>query len=93
MYERFKKEVQPALKSKVEEFKILDYGKLTEEDLWDYLLNKKWKRPKEDVHLFEIVADILSIQPGEFMNYATVEAFKIGTSILDDEEERRELLK
>ncbi len=93
MYEQFRKNVRPAIKSKLEELEMLGYGAVTEKEVWDYLLNKKWKKPKEDAHLFEIVADILAIKPGEFMNYATVEAFKHGSSTLSDEEERRELLK
>ncbi|SEM32023.1 Post-transcriptional regulator [Mesobacillus persicus] len=92
-YEPFKKNVRPALKSKLEEFEVFGYGAVTEKELWEYLVNKKWKKPREDVHLYEIVADILSVQAGEYMNFATVEAFKVGTLTLTDEDERRELLK
>ncbi|MBM4762406.1 post-transcriptional regulator [Bacillus sp. B15-48] len=81
------------MRSKLEEFKILGYGEAKEQELWTFLLNKKWKKPKDDVRLYEIVADILSVQPGEYMNFMTVEAFKLGSFVLDDEDERRELLK
>lgn len=93
MYEQFRKNVRPAIKSKLEELEMLGYGAVTETEMWGYLLNKKWKNPKKDAHLFEIVADILAIKPGEYMNYATVEAFKLGSNTLSDEEERRKLLK
>ena len=92
-YEHFMNDVRPALKSKREEFAVLGYDAVTEQELWAYLLKKKWKKPKEDVHLYEIVADILSIQPGHYMNFATVEAFKHGSIDLDNEAERKALLK
>lgn len=93
MYEQFRKNVRPAIKSKLEELEMLGYGAVTEEEMWEYLLNKRWKKPKEDARLYEIVADILAVKPGEYMNFATVEAFKLSSVTLSDEEERRELLK
>ncbi|PLR93746.1 post-transcriptional regulator [Bacillus sp. T33-2] len=93
MYEQFYGKVKPALESKLEEFSMLGYGTVTEKELWDYLTKKKWKKPKEDVHVYEIVADILSVQPGQFMNYATVEAFKFSGFSFEDDQERLELLK
>jgi hypothetical protein len=92
-YEQFRKEVGPAIASKQAEFKMLGYEDVTQKELWEFLINKKWKRPKEDVCLYEIVADILAIQPGEYMNFMTVEAFKHGQSVLEDKGELSELLK
>lgn len=92
-YEVFHQDVQPALKSKKEEFTMLGYEGVTEQEIWIFLTRKKWKKPKNDIRLYEIVADILSIQPGEYMNFVTIEAFKFGNLSLEDEEERRELLK
>lgn len=92
-YGRFYKQIKPALVSKVEEFKIFGYEQVTEKELWDFLTNKKWKKTKDEIQLHEIVADILSAKIGELMNYTTVEAFKLGDFALDDEEERKALLK
>ncbi|TCN24590.1 post-transcriptional regulator [Mesobacillus foraminis] len=92
-YEAFQKDVQPALKSKQEELAMLGYEGVTEQEIWNFLTRKKWKKTKDDIRLYEIVADILSVQPGEYMNFVTIEAFKIGSLSLDDEKERRELLK
>lgn len=92
-YGRFYNEISPALKSKVEEFKLFGYEKVTEKDLWDFLTKKKWKKVKEDIHLYEVVADVFSVKIGQLMNYTTVEAFKMGDFALDNEDERRELLK
>ncbi|WLR56221.1 post-transcriptional regulator [Mesobacillus subterraneus] len=92
-YGRFYKQVKPALESKIEEFKIFGYEQIKEKELWDYLTKKKWKKPKEEIQLYEIIADILSAKIGDVMNFTTVEAFKLGDFALDDEEGRRELLK
>lgn len=92
-YGRFYTEIEPALKSKLEEFKLFGYEKVTEKELWAFLTKKKWKKQKEDIHLYEIVADVFSVKIGELMNYTTVEAFKMGDFSLNDEAERRELFK
>lgn len=92
-YGRFYKQIKPALKSKEEEFKLLGYENVSEAQIWEYLSKKKWKKPKEEIHLYEIVADILSAKMGDVMNFTTVEAFKLRDFDLSSEEERRELLK
>ncbi|TKC20057.1 post-transcriptional regulator [Robertmurraya kyonggiensis] len=92
-YERFRNDVKPALKSKVEELSLLGYGTIQEQQLWDFLINKKWKRVKEDIKLFEIVEEVMSVKAGEYMNYASVEALKLTEFSFDNEEELKELLK
>lgn len=92
-YGRFYKQVKPALESKIEEFKIFGYEQVGEKELWDYLTKKKWKKPKDEIQMYELVADILSAKIGEVMNFTTVEAFKLGDFTMEDEEERKELLK
>ncbi|WP_066050025.1 post-transcriptional regulator [Robertmurraya korlensis] len=92
-YDRFRKEVHPALISKMEEFSLLGYGTISEDSLWEFLRKKKWRKPKEDMKVYEVVSDILSINVGEYMNYATVEAFKSEEFSFANDEERRELLK
>lgn len=92
-YERFRAEVQLVLQSKIEEFLLLGYGSITEQELWDFLLAKKWRRPKEDMKLFEIVEDVLAVKPGDYMNFAAVSAMKGTDFSLDDEEELKALLQ
>lgn len=92
-YDRFRKQVEPALISKIEELKLLGYGTINENQLWDFLVSKKWKRVKEDIKLYEIVDEILSLKPGEYMSYASVEALKLADFSFDNEEELKELLK
>lgn len=91
--DRFRSKVRPALKSKQEEFLIFGYGRVSEEDIWDFLVNKKWRKENNEMKLFQIVQDILSLKVGEFMNYTQVKALKEAEFTLDNEEERLELLK
>lgn len=92
-YERFRNDVEPAVKSKVEELSLLGYGTIQEQQLWDFLIKKKWKRVKEDIKLFEIVEEVMSVKAGEYMNYASVEALKLTEFSFDNEEDLKELLK
>lgn len=55
LYER----VRPALKSKVRELKKLNYDYINEVDVWNYLIQNKWKNEKGLV-LSDIVDDILN---------------------------------
>lgn len=76
LYDRFRENVFPALLSKVEEFELYGYDKVNENDLWQFLTRKVWKRASEEKQLHEIVSDIMNVKVGDYMNYATVEAFK-----------------
>ncbi|MED4530838.1 post-transcriptional regulator [Metabacillus fastidiosus] len=73
--EKFKHAAKPAITSKLEEFRILGYEDMTEEKLWDFLKNKKWKK-LDGVLIHEVVSDILSVKISDFMNYATIESYK-----------------
>jgi len=94
IYDGFRYELQPALRSKLEEFQLLGYNTITEDELWKYLTQKKWKRPSEDRRIFELVQDILHVKISEYMNFATIEAFKLDNFFTElSEEEKRQLLK
>ena len=88
-----RREVQLVLQSKLEEFSLLGYEQVSENELWNFLLQKKWRKINEPKLIHEIVADIMSIKVGEFFNYATIEAFKDAEFAFDNEAELRELLK
>jgi hypothetical protein len=90
-YLRF--QVAPALQSKLEEFRILGYMEISEPQLWEFLLKKKWKKIKEEFKLHEVVQDIFSVKVSDFMNYAKVESFKAAEFSLNNEEDWKELLK
>lgn len=92
-YQLYFHRLMPVLESKVEEFKVLGYGKITTEDLWSYLTQKKWRKPKDGIRMNELVADIFSTNIGEYMNFAALEAYKSPNLFADlDSEELQELL-
>ncbi|WP_245676195.1 post-transcriptional regulator [Domibacillus iocasae] len=75
-YDVYYNKLLPALISKVEEFRLLNYETAETKTLWRYLLNKKWKKIDEERPLSRLVGDILSVKPGEYMNYMQIAAFK-----------------
>lgn len=92
-YDHFRTVVEPALQSKVEELSLLGYGTYQVAQIWTFLVKKKWKKPKEEIFLYEIVEEILSLKPGDFMSFQTVEALKSTQFSLPNEEDWKELLK
>ncbi|MGE6259534.1 post-transcriptional regulator [Heyndrickxia sporothermodurans] len=93
-YDQYFKMVEPALKSKAEELELIGYGQVSTKDIWNYFIKKKWKKVKIEVHIHELVSDILALKSGEFMNFTTVEAFRSPNWFAElNEEELQELLK
>jgi len=74
--EKYREQVQPFLTSKCEEFKLLDYHNVTEDLLWNYLLEMKWRRLTEASRLHQVVADITGIRVSDYMNYASLDVIK-----------------
>lgn len=73
-YNHIFEHVLPALESKKSEFKVYQYETVTEEDIWKYCVEKKWR--KLDVlslSLHQIVNDVLSITPAEYMTYEQIQ--------------------
>ena len=54
------KRVKPALHAKEEEFHRLGYSKVKSVDIWNYLIEMKWKSGK-DLMLSDIVSDIMNL--------------------------------
>jgi hypothetical protein len=93
VYDDYFSMLKPALLSKAEEFSILGYDKVSNEDIWDYLKEKKWRNPKEGIRVYELVSDIMSLKPGDYMNYATVKAFRSPDLLKDlDSDELQQLI-
>ena len=68
------KRLKPAITSKVEELQLNNYDAITEEQLWDFCLKHVWKN--EDIincRMHQLVADILSVTPAQFMTYTQVD--------------------
>ncbi len=93
-YDSYYHLLEPVLESKAEEFTVLGYGKISKQNLWEYLTRKKWRKHREGIRVYELVSDILSVKVGEYMNYATVEAYKSPNWFTElDSEELQELLE
>jgi len=67
---------EPQLKelcqAKAEEFHLLGYEEVSAQNVWGCVA-RKWKKMPG---LHEAVADILSLQVGQLMNYLTISAFR-----------------
>ncbi|MDR4948712.1 post-transcriptional regulator [Neobacillus cucumis] len=86
-------QVQPVLKSKLEEFRLLGVDSVTEQGLWEYLIKKKWKKVKHEMRLYEMIQEILSVKVSDYLNYVTIESYKTSEFSIENEEELKELLK
>jgi hypothetical protein len=91
--DHFRTQVQPALASKLEEFRLLGIDSVTEQGLWDFLIKKKWKKVKDELKLYEIIQEILSVKVSDYISFATIETYKTAEFSFDDENEMKELLK
>ena len=87
-YQRYYHRLKPALVSKVEEFRLLGYGAIDMDSLWNYFIKKKWRNIQQDMRIYELVSDIISLKPGDFMNYAQVEAYR-SSSIFTEQNQKQ----
>ncbi|WP_223702875.1 post-transcriptional regulator [Sutcliffiella deserti] len=74
-YDLFRSDLTPVLRSKLEEFQLFGHSTVTEEELWECLTRKKWKRPETKM-LHHLVNDIYSLSITDYMSYITIEAYK-----------------
>ncbi|CAH2716231.1 Post-transcriptional regulator ComN [Neobacillus rhizosphaerae] len=91
--DHFRTQVQPAIASKLEEFRLLGIDSVTEQGLWEFLIKKKWKKVKDELKLYEIIQEILSVKVSDYISFATIETYKTAEFSFDDENELKELLK
>jgi hypothetical protein len=73
-FTEWKDEVQPAVKSKKEEFHFMGYESVTEEEIWNCVLTKL-KKKKEEPRLHILVDYILSLTLNDFMTWLTIQAY------------------
>jgi hypothetical protein len=67
--------VLPVLQSKVEELHMLGYTQATEDNVWDCLHKKVWKKDIEK-RLYQVVQDIMHLSPGVYMTYISMELYQ-----------------
>lgn len=69
--------VLPFLVSKCEEFRFSDYDTFSTNDIWQYLVKKKWRKKEiGDMPLHEMVNEIMEMRVSEFVAYHQIEGFK-----------------
>lgn len=85
--------VLPALESKKNEFHLYGYTVVTERGLWDYLVQKKWRRKDiSNMRPYEIVQDLFKLFPAQFMTYTQTEAQRNSSAFPELSEEERAIL-
>lgn len=65
-----KQRITPALNTKVKELKQSNILYVTNEDIWEYLKTNIWPN-KTDLTLYDIVNDILKLQPDIIEEFIT----------------------
>lgn len=84
-FEVWKEDVMPALTSKKEEFHMLNYDRVTEEEVWECVL-AKLKKEKEFVRIHHLVKMILTLKVTDYMNWLTIGAYKGPNWFVGEEE-------
>ncbi|AMX82777.1 transcriptional regulator [Geobacillus subterraneus] len=85
---QLRKQLMPALECKYDEFRLLGYTQVTIDGLWEYLCARKWKNALAEKKLYELVSDILSLSPGEYMAFLTRRSYERQRAAGDDDLER-----
>ncbi|PGL70566.1 post-transcriptional regulator [Bacillus sp. AFS055030] len=75
----FKPMLQVVIESKLDEFRMLGFDTVSEDDLWECLERTSWRKKEDEPKLFQLVEDILSLTVNDYMNYIRIEAFKSPT--------------
>ena len=74
-FDGWRNAVEPALDSKVDEFHLLGYERVTKDEIWDCLMYEL-RKPKEFIHINQFVNKLLLLKPQAYMNWLTVKAYQ-----------------
>lgn len=78
-HEELFRKVLPVLQSKLEEMKFNGYEGIRLEDLWNYCLQKKWrKKNMDEIRIHEVVSTIFSLSASEIVNHLQIQQFQKG---------------
>ncbi len=94
-YDKLFNKVLPVLESKLEEIQYYEYDQITVEDIWNFCIQKKWRKKKmEEIHLYEIVSTIYSIKASEIVSHFQIQQFQSDNWFGElNQDELNELLK
>ncbi|NLY79317.1 MAG: hypothetical protein GX072_05325 [Lysinibacillus sp.] len=93
-YKRLFHHVKPVLESKLEEFKLNGYEQISIEDIWNFCLQKKWrKKNMNEIRTFEVVETIFSLKASEIVSFFQIQQFQTTDWFSEfKQEELKELL-
>lgn len=74
-FEVWKEDLMLVLQSKVEEFLLLGFERVSVDEIWECTLYKLRKQ-KEFIHLHAFVSAIFSLRDREYMNWLTISSYK-----------------
>ncbi|WP_342505286.1 post-transcriptional regulator [Sporosarcina sp. FSL K6-2383] len=91
-YEQLFTQMLPVIESKKTELHLYGYPTITNEDIWTFCIQKKWRKKEiETMRIHEMVNEILRVTPAQFMTYTQIEEQRDSDnwfSSLDNEEFR-----
>lgn len=73
--DEWKPKIHRVIESKVAEFRLLGYGDVTADTVWNCLLVKVWKEDKV-MKLHEVVQSVLHLSGHHYMTYITMETYQ-----------------
>lgn len=92
-YEEIFNHVLPALQSKRNEFIFYRYDSVTEKDIWNYCVKKKWrKKIVNEIPLHEIINGIMETTPSAYIAHSQVEEFRTANFFSDLNQEELQIL-
>jgi hypothetical protein len=68
--------IEPYLKSKLEEFRLLGLNHITMDELWKFVKETLVKRKKDTLQLHELVNFIMRLSVNDYLNKIRLEMFK-----------------
>ncbi len=71
----WKSDVRPVIVSKVEEFQMLGYPSVSEEEIWRCMEKKVW-RGQPEKRIYEVVQDLFHLDSGTYMSFLAHETYK-----------------
>jgi hypothetical protein len=92
-YEMIKEQIQPVLQSKLDEFWMMGYTHFHMEDLWEYLLQKKWRKVDPEIRIHRIVQDVFAIRIFDVLDFKSIQALRSNEMDLSEDADWRKLLK
>ena len=92
-YEQLFYKLQVVLQSKIDEFQYLNYPTITKQQLWEFCIEKKWRKKNiDDLRLYELVATVFSVTPSEVLAYLNRKSMEGSRSLADIDPEELEML-